>query len=182
MRRNRTILATLWVLICLSLAAVGAQAASCADLDWEREGYRDGNQGQPMHRIGRYQSDCATRGETFDRDRYLAGRVRGLENYCQPSVGYEAGAQGRQYMGSCPQALEPSFLDAFRAGARIHSLRRVIAQIDRQLVWYQDRLQSDALDQSQRSAVVTEIERLNRRKRQRERDLDAYAVSVAAID
>ena len=182
MRRNPAILATLWAILSLSLAAAGARAAGCAAVDWDLEGYRDGSRGQPMHRIGRYQRECATSGGGFDRDHYLAGRARGLQIYCQPQAGYEAGAQGQQYLGACPQVLEPAFLDAFRAGARIHSVRRLITQIDRQLAWYEDRLQSGAVKQSRRPEFVAEIERLLQRKRQYEQSLDAYAVSLAALD
>lgn len=182
MRRNRSILATLWAILSLTLVAAGARAAGCAAVDWDLEGYRDGNHGQPMHRIGRYQRECANSGGGFDRDRYLAGRARGLQNYCQPQTGYEAGAQGQQYLGACPHALEPAFLDAFRAGARIHSVRRLITQIDRQLAWYENRLQSGAVNQSGRPAFVAEIERLLQRKHRYEQRLDEYAVTLATVD
>jgi len=168
--------------ILLTLITSGPAAAGCPGPDWDRVGYLDGNQGQPMHWIGRYGRQCAGEGQAFDRDAYLSGRRRGLENFCQPAMAYAAGAAGERYLGACPQELEPAFLDAFVAGARIHSVRRLIEQLDRQMAWYAERLQSPSTDPGRRQVFVEELTRLEERRHEFESRLDQYTERFAALD
>lgn len=169
-------------IVLLTLITTGSAVAGCPAPDWDRVGYRDGNQGQPMHWIGRYARQCAQAGRVFDRDAYLEGRRRGLEDFCQPARAYAAGAAGDRYLGACPRELEPAFLDAFVAGARIHSLRRQIEQLDRQMAWYADRLQSPSTDPGRRQVFAEELTRLAERRREFESRLDRYTEPFAAVE
>lgn len=166
----------------LSLVTTGTAAAGCPGPDWDRVGYRDGNQGQPMHWIGRYGRQCAEEGRAFDRAAYLSGRRRGLEDFCQPAKAYAAGAAGARYLGACPRELEPDFLDAFVAGTRIHAVRRRIEQLDRQMAWYAEQLQSPSTDPARRQVFAEELRGLAERRREFESRLDQYAERFAAVD
>ena len=168
--------------VLLTLISIGPAAAACPGPDWDAVGYRDGNEGQPMHWIGRYSRHCAVEGRAFDRDAYLSGRQRGLENFCQPAMAYAAGAAGERYLGACPRELEPAYLDAFVAGARIHSVRRLIEQLDRQVAWYADRLRSPSTDPRRRQVFAEELTRLAERRREFESRLDRYTESFAALE
>ncbi len=43
--------------------------------------------------------------------------------FCQPSRGYNLGASGGTYYGVCDVAMEEEFLDAYRVGAQLYTLR-----------------------------------------------------------
>ena len=168
--------------ILLSVTTGGTAVAACPGPDWVQVGYTDGEQGRPMHWMGRYVRQCATAGRSFARDAYLSGRQRGLQSFCQPARGYLAGTHGDHYLGACPDDLEPAFLDAYRAGARIHSVRRLMGQIDRQIEWYADQLQSPAIGEDRRREFAAELERLTQRRRDFEQRIDRYAERFAAVD
>ena len=168
--------------VLLSLILTGPAAAGCPGPDWDRVGYLHGNQGYPMHWTGRYNRQCADEGREFDREAYLSGRKRGLENFCQPVIGYAAGAAGEPYLGACPRELEAGFLDAYVAGAQVHSVRRLIQQLDRQMAWYQELLRSPSLDPDRREALADELSRLADRRRAFESQLDRYSEQVAGLE
>lgn len=168
--------------ILVSVMTVDLAVAACPGPDWDKVGYADGEQGRPMHWMGRYVRQCATAGRSFERDAYLNGRHRGLQSFCQPARAYLAGSRGDHYLGACPGELEPAFLDAYRAGARIHSVRKLMDQIDRQIAWYADQLRSPSIGADRRRDFAAELERLTQRRQDFEQQIDRYSERFAAID
>lgn len=168
--------------ILLSMMTGGVAMAACPGPDWDQVGHADGERGRPMHWMGRYVRQCAAEDRPFDQGAYLSGRQRGLQHFCQPARGYLAGVRGDHYLGACPGDLEPAFLDAYRAGARIHSVRRLMDQVDRQIAWYADQLRSRDIDEDRRREFAAELERLKERRRDFEQRIDRYSERFAAID
>ena len=114
------------------LFAVAAMAVSgcatmnedqCVASDWAAVGYEDGSNGYPSNRFGSYRKACAKHGVTPDFRAYQEGRDEGLVEYCRPSRGYNLGVSGASYNGVCDAALEEEFLDAYRLGHELYSLR-----------------------------------------------------------
>lgn len=101
----------------------GMSAEECQLSDWRTVGYEDGSNGYTGDRIGQYRRACAEHGVAPDFQAYQAGRAAGLQEFCQPQRGFNLGTAGGQYNGVCPADLEPDFLDAFRTGAQLHTLR-----------------------------------------------------------
>lgn len=95
----------------------------CLTSDWRAIGYEDGSQGYASSRLGQHRKACAKHGVTPDFTAYQSGRDEGLREYCQPQRGFNLGVAGGRYNGVCPSHLEPGFLDAFRTGAHLHTLR-----------------------------------------------------------
>jgi hypothetical protein len=95
----------------------------CLTSDWRAIGYEDGSQGYSSNRLGERRKACAKHGVTPDFQVYQAGRTEGLKEYCQPQRGYNLGVGGGRYSGVCPSHLEPGFLDAYRTGAQLHTMR-----------------------------------------------------------
>ncbi len=95
----------------------------CLTSDWRAIGYEDGAQGYASDRLGQRRKACAKHGVTPDFQAYQDGRSEGLKEYCQPQQGFNLGADGGRYNGVCPAHLEPDFLDAYRTGAQLHTLR-----------------------------------------------------------
>lgn len=95
----------------------------CLTSDWRAIGYEDGSQGYGSDRLGQRRKACAKHGVTPDFQAYQNGRSEGLREYCQPQQGFNLGAGGGRYNGVCPAHLEPDFLDAYRTGSQLHTLR-----------------------------------------------------------
>jgi uncharacterized small protein (DUF1192 family) len=95
----------------------------CANSDWVAVGYEDGSRGYPSDRFGSRRKACAKHGVTADFQAYQQGRAEGLVEYCQPGRGYSLGVNGGTYHGVCDVALEEEFLDAYKAGNQLYTLR-----------------------------------------------------------
>jgi Protein of unknown function (DUF2799) len=95
----------------------------CALSDWSAVGYEDGSRGYTTERFSAHRKACAKHGVTADFRAYQVGRDEGLVEFCQPSRGYNLGVNGGTYNGVCDIALEEEFLDAYRVGNQLYSLR-----------------------------------------------------------
>jgi hypothetical protein len=95
----------------------------CVNSDWAAIGYEDGSRGYTTDKFGSRRKACAKHGVTADFKAYQEGRDEGLVEFCQPSRGYNLGASGGTYYGVCDVAMEEEFLDAYRVGAELHTLR-----------------------------------------------------------
>ena len=95
----------------------------CINSDWAAIGYEDGARGYTTDKFGSRRKACAKHGVTADFQAYQAGRQDGLVEFCQPSRGYNLGASGGKYYGVCDVAMEEEFLDAYRVGSQLHTLR-----------------------------------------------------------
>ncbi len=114
-------------LMLMAVAALGGCASmsseECANSDWAAIGYEDGARGYTTDKFGSHRKACAKHGVTADFTAYQEGREEGLVEYCQPSRGYNLGANGGKYYGVCDIAMEEEFLDAYRVGSQLHVLR-----------------------------------------------------------
>jgi len=109
-----------------ALAVSGCASMSseeCALSDWSAVGFEDGARGYTTERFGAHRKACAKHGVTADFRAYQEGRDEGLVQFCQPSRGYNLGVNGGTYHGVCDVALEEEFLDAYRVGHQLYSLR-----------------------------------------------------------
>lgn len=95
----------------------------CATSDWSAVGYEDGSRGYTTERFGDHRKACAKHGITADFQAYQNGRQQGLVEYCQPSRGFNLGASGGNYNGVCSANREFEFLDAYRVGQQLYTLR-----------------------------------------------------------
>ena len=99
----------------------------CATSDWAAIGYEDGSRGYASSYFGERRQACAKHGYTPDFEAYQSGRREGLVEFCQPMRGFNLGASGGRYNGVCDVALEEEFLDAYRVGSQLHTLRRNVS-------------------------------------------------------
>jgi hypothetical protein len=109
---------------CLTLASCASMSKSeCVYADWRAIGYEDGANGHPASAVSSRRQACAKAGVTPDMSQYLAGRDAGLVEYCTPANGFSTGESGASYSGACGRHDEASFLEQYRAGARLYTLR-----------------------------------------------------------
>ncbi len=128
-----------WASIGMALLVAGLSgcatmnADECATVDWTTVGYEDGSRGYTTERIGKHRKACAKHGVTPDFQAYQNGRNRGLEEFCQPGRGFNHGANGGNYHGVCPADMEPEYLEAYRAGNKLYTLRAGVSSANSQI-------------------------------------------------
>ena len=172
--------ATMIVSGCASMSS-----EECVASDWRSVGYEDGSRGYTSDRIGNYRKACAKHGVSPDLDAYQAGRTEGLKEFCQPQRGFNVGSSGGRYNGVCPSHLEPDFLDAYRTGARLHTLRsnvnsatyqinakeRELDNLDRTVRNKQASLIADETTVQDRVLLLSDLKELSERKGQLEAEI-----------
>ncbi|MCH7636980.1 MAG: DUF2799 domain-containing protein [Proteobacteria bacterium] len=128
-----------WTGILLSLLVIGLAGCAtmsgdeCATSDWTAVGYEDGSRGYTSERFGKHRKACAKHGITADFEAYQQGRSQGLVEFCQPGRGFNLGVNGGQYNGVCSVELEADFLDAYRAGQQLYTLRSKVSSANTQI-------------------------------------------------
>ncbi|MEM7762572.1 MAG: DUF2799 domain-containing protein [Pseudomonadota bacterium] len=152
----------------------------CLTSDWRTVGYEDGVQGRSGAAIGTYRKACAKAGVTPDLAEYQAGRQEGLQEYCRPQNGYNAGERGASYQGVCPAELENAFLAAYEEGRTLYELRADVRRLESDIVRAENeiadidatiesetlRMVSDGLLPEERLEILAETKRLSERKGQ----------------
>lgn len=128
-----------WSGILLSLLVIGLAGCAtmsgdeCATSDWTAVGYEDGSRGYTSERFGKHRKACAKHGITADFEAYQQGRGQGLVEFCQPGRGFNLGVNGGQYNGVCSVELEADFLDAYRVGQQLYTLRSKVSSANTQI-------------------------------------------------
>ncbi len=128
-----------WTGILLSLLVIGLAGCAtmsgdeCATSDWTAVGYEDGSRGYTSERFSKHRKACAKHGITADFEAYQQGRSQGLVEFCQPGRGFNLGANGGQYNGVCSVELEADFLDAYRVGQQLYTLRSKVSSANTQI-------------------------------------------------
>ena len=118
-----------WLTIGAAMLALGLSGCAsmsseeCVATDWRAIGYEDGSRGYTSDRFSSHRKACAKHGVTANFQAYQEGRDQGLVEFCQPGRGFSLGANGGQYYGVCAAEFEPEFLDAYRVGQRLYTLR-----------------------------------------------------------
>jgi len=161
-------------------------ADECLSSDWRGIGFEDGSRGYTADRIGHHRKACGKHGVAPDLQEYQAGRAEGLREFCQPQRGFNLGAGGGQYNGVCPAELEGGFLDAFRTGAQLHTLRSNVNSAnyqinarDKELKEIKERMRAKELALiapetavEERVMIIADLKELAERKGQLEEEIE----------
>jgi len=120
-------------LVCLFIlsACASMNQAECVNADWRTIGFEDGTVGAHPNRIGSHRKACIEYGISPDLDAYNDGHSQGVELYCRPHSGFQAGLRGHSYNGVCPAELENEFLVAYQTGRAIYAAEKEIQRLDK---------------------------------------------------
>ena len=183
--------------IVLAIAMISGCASmsseECANSDWVAIGYEDGSRGYTTDKFGSRRKACAKHGVTADFQAYQEGREEGLVEFCQPSRGYNLGVNGGTYYGVCDVAMEEEFLDAYRVGSQLHSLRSNVnnassriyskeAELKRTKEKIRDKqaeLISDDVTPQDRLLLLTDIKELAERSGELEAEIEQLVADKA---
>ena len=144
-------------LIAALLAVSGCATMSeqaCLATDWQSAGFEDGVAGRSVGSIGRYRQACADYGIAPDLAAYRAGHADGVEVYCRPGNGFEAGRRGYQYQGVCPADLEPDFLANYNDGRQLYELESSLRAVENQIAARHHRLEQLTQELASASAAI----------------------------
>jgi hypothetical protein len=122
----------------LSLLLLGALLSGCETMspdecrlaNWNEVGLRDGLAGQALSVLDDRTKDCSKAGSRVDTNLYLAGRERGLQNYCRLENAAPLGLDGKGYAGVCPARIDHEFRRRHQAGYAVHDLRNRVSDLD----------------------------------------------------
>lgn len=165
----------------------------CANSDWRAVGYEDGSNGYPTDRFGGRRKACAKHGITADFQAYQSGRQEGLVEFCQPIRGFNLGTSGRNYNGVCDVALEEEFLDAYRVGHELYSLRANVNNANSQIHSREREIKrtkslmrtkeveliSDGTETQRRLILLADLKDLSERKGQLESEIEGLIADRA---
>lgn len=165
----------------------------CLTVDWGVLGETDGQSGLPLSELNRYRRDCAKYDVVPDSRAYIEGRERGLVVYCTESNGYREGRNGAPDRLVCPAALEPGFRRGYDLGRAVHvsltelrtsndaieSARAEIEQLESDIADHRESIRSDDLDDEERKALNDEINSMERRIKELERDVRIQVAGLA---
>lgn len=111
------------LLLALAGCAGGMSKEECLYADWRAIGYEDGAHGRDASAIGSRRVACADKAQvTPDMEAYLAGRERGLDQFCRPANGFDYGSSGYSYTGACASRNESAFVAAYEKGLTLYGL------------------------------------------------------------
>lgn len=130
----------------------------CVTSDWTAVGYEDGSRGYTSERFGDHRKACAKHGITPDFQAYQGGRTDGLVEFCQPSRGYNLGASGGRYNGVCAIHLEDDFLDAYRVGQQLYTLKSNVSSANSKIYSKEDELEDIEQSVVNKSALLIAAE------------------------
>ncbi len=164
--------------------------------DWRAVGYEDGSRGYTTERFGNHRKACAKHGITADFTAYQAGRTEGLVEFCQPGRGFNLGANGGHYSGVCAADLEPEFLDAYRAGHKLYTLRSYVNSANSkiyakegELTYVRDQINakeaqliSDETTTEQRILLLADLKELSERTGELEAEIDILIADRARFE
>lgn len=185
--------------ILLSLLVIGLAGCAtmsgdeCATSDWTAVGYEDGSRGYTSERFGKHRKACAKHGITADFEAYQQGRGQGLVEFCQPGRGFNLGVNGGQYNGVCSVELEADFLDAYRVGQQLYTLRSKVSSantkiynkkheledIEDQITHNEALLIGDQTTTEDRVLLLADLKRLSERTGELEAEIEALIADRA---
>ena len=191
---------TAGLVVTLAIAALGGCASmsseECMSSDWSAVGYEDGARGYTSDQFGNHRKACAKHGVTADFTAYQQGRNSGLVEFCQPGRAFSYGAAGGRYNGVCAADLEPEFLDAYRAGQQLYTLRANVNSANSQIYAREQEINDIALAVRNKEALLispdtttedrilllADLKRLSERSGELEAEIDALQADRARFE
>jgi hypothetical protein len=177
--------------------AAGALAREdCAGSDWFQVGERDGLYGEGAAKLEARRARCAEFGVAINDEDYRDGRARGLRTYCRPDRGFDAGRNGRDYLGVCPADAEAAFLAEYRIGRRLFDLSAALTTATSDRAAAEAKIGSNRFELSralevvgdgrhsveERNAATAEIARLRQENAALEADMARLEAAIGAAE
>lgn len=116
--------------------------SQCTAGDWETIGYRDGALGYRSSRLLAHQDACIPHGVTPDREAYQLGWREGIEEFCDPTNGFELGQSGDGHDNVCPTPQRDAFLAAYDRGRTLLVARDRVVSLTQAIEYRTQRIEA----------------------------------------
>lgn len=158
----------------IAVVTLGALVSGCATIsestcrtsDWQNLGYRDALKGLES-RAKDLQEACPA----FRATDYANGREEGLDEFCTSEQGYEFGARGGNYRGTCSGALGVIFERAYVNGRVVAELEQQLEAIEREMQDIEYKLDNPSLTRDQYYYLRSRLNELEQQRRGYEQQL-----------
>lgn len=140
----------------LSIALSGCATLSrdeCKSGDWHKIGLNDGNDGRTESRFKQHGKACELDRSEVSKAAYMAGREKGLANYCTKVRGYREGALGQKYYDVCKGPSGVQFSSGFEFGKRIHNTEKRSSDVANEIHAISQNLQQPSVTAEQRISL-----------------------------
>ena len=128
---------TALLVVCSTLMAgcTSNQRKECESQNWEGIGYRDGQEGVTMDRVGRLADRCSDYDIEVDAMAYSQGHKEGLATFCDSGNAFDMGERRDEYSGACTNEFKKPFLESYLRGLTLgrDSLQLDYDQLTRQM-------------------------------------------------
>ncbi len=171
-------LRTIALLTLASFALGGCATLSkdeCRSADWYDIGVRDGANGRGEEYVARHAEACAKLDIAPDRERWQAGRERGLERYCTVHNGFRIGEVGGSYNGVCIAYDEHEFLRGYYLGRDVNRVKSRLDSVESEIRSHRETLKSDKLEERERNQLLYRIGELEYERGYLSREYDSLA-------
>ena len=194
---NRSWINAALVLVFAALSGCASMSSEeCANSDWVAVGYEDGSRGYTTDKFAGRRKACAKHGVTADFQAYQQGRAEGLVEFCQPARGFNLGVNGGTYHGVCDVAMEEEFLDAYRVGSQLYSLRSNVNNASSKIYYKEAELErvkdkirakeaeliSDDVTTEQRVLLLADLKELSERTGELEAEIERLIADRARYE
>lgn len=152
------------LLAALTLILAGCESlspAQCATANWRQMGVQDGARGR-TDRAASYYESCTKAGLRIDVLSYRAGRLEGLQSYCQPGNAINEGLAGRTYAGVCPLPLDQTFRIFHEAAYRQQDAHKNVARLQQEQQSMQAELRDSKSSDDRRATLRDLLSRSDR--------------------
>jgi len=154
----------------------------CLAGNWEALGFKDGSNGYAASRISDYADVCSKYDVSVDTKLYLTSHEQGVQRYCTPQRGYDAGENGSSFNQVCSSFA--GYEDGYSEGYIVYEIEQghqaLHSDYDAALADYEDvefRLQDEALSADEHKRLKKKLKRLKRELNDLERELADYESS-----
>lgn len=164
--------------LALAALALGGCASlsekECRAGDWYSIGLRDGGNGRGEDYIAEHAAACQGVGVAPDRERWLAGRERGLASFCTARNGYRIGEVGGTYGEVCFAGGDIEFRRGYDLGLRMNRLRGRLDSLDNEMRSLEGQLgrKEDPPTDAQRDWLQRRLRELDYERGYLRRDID----------
>ncbi len=109
MNLSKVVTVVLMPMTLIACSNASLSREDCVRGDWFALGVQDGGNGKTLGELNLHKQACVEYGIVPDSKQYIAGRDKGLSEYCKLDNAVTSGLNGQLYQSVCPKEIDESF-------------------------------------------------------------------------
>lgn len=144
-----------------------AVGQTCTVTDWYEAGLRDGRNGEHASIFDDHAKACAGTQQRTEVLRYMEGREKGLQEYCNINNAATLGLRGNAYQDVCPANVAQEFRRRNQIGLGVYAEKQTLNRLERERISLDTQLRTSR-SEAERKEISAHIFR-NTRELERSR-------------